>query len=251
VETEGYTHQLHFWYPAHGGIEQLPAALNKRVARFTPSFVVNSIRKVGSDWHVSNGVETRVYERLVCTIPLNTMARVVDGVPESVRTATETLRYNSLMTVTLGVRSSDAPQFTAVYVPAPEFIFHRISFPAVFSPHNAPEGTWLVQAEVTGFSGQGAFAMSDRCIVERVTADLTKMGMIDPRNVIYSRVITCDHGYVVRDFNCARNLVTARDYFEKDLEIRLCGRVAEFEYINMDQCMQRAMRVAKELDGCL
>ena len=45
IETEGYTHQLHFWYPAHGGIEQLPAALNKRVARFTPSFVVKSIRR--------------------------------------------------------------------------------------------------------------------------------------------------------------------------------------------------------------
>ena len=87
--------------------------------------------------------------------------------------------------------------------------------------------------------------------MERVTADLGKNADARRREtLIYSRVITCDHGYVVRDFHCARNLVTARDYFEKELGIRLCGRVAEFEYINMDQCMQRAIRVAKELDGC-
>ena len=38
VETEGYTHQLYFHYPAHGGIESLPRAMAGRVNHIVPDF---------------------------------------------------------------------------------------------------------------------------------------------------------------------------------------------------------------------
>ena len=41
------------------------------------------------------------------------------------------------------------------------------------------------------------------------------------------------YGYVVQDDNYRRNLKQAKAYFE-EIGIPLCGRVAEFEYINMD-----------------
>ena len=45
VETEGYTHQLYFHYPAHGGIESLPRAMADACAMSFPDFTVERIWK--------------------------------------------------------------------------------------------------------------------------------------------------------------------------------------------------------------
>ena len=52
---------------------------------------------------------------------------------------------------------------------------------------------------------------------------------------------------MVQDFNYRRHLETAKAYFQS-LGVALCGRNAEFEYINMDQCIERGFRVAAELN---
>ena len=54
------------------------------------------------------------------------------------------------------------------------------------------------------------------------------------------------YGYVVQDDNYRRNLNLAKAYFAQ-IGIPLCGRVAEFEYINMDVCIERARKVAQRL----
>jgi UDP-galactopyranose mutase len=56
-------------------------------------------------------------------------------------------------------------------------------------------------------------------------------------------VLRTKYGYVVQDDNYRRNLKQAKNYFEQ-IGIPLCGRVAEFEYINMDVCIERARKVA-------
>jgi UDP-galactopyranose mutase len=65
--------------------------------------------------------------------------------------------------------------------------------------------------------------------------------------ICYEKVIRTQYGYVVRDFTYRAHLDLARAYFE-GLGIELCGRVAEFEYINMDQCIERAIKVAARLE---
>ena len=52
---------------------------------------------------------------------------------------------------------------------------------------------------------------------------------------------------MVQNDDCRRNLKQAKTYFER-IGIPLCGRVAEFEYINMDACMERARSVAGRLN---
>jgi hypothetical protein len=58
------------------------------------------------------------------------------------------LRYNFLTTATIGYKGP-APRMTALYVADPMVPFHRLSFPSVFSPNNAPEGHFSVQGEVS------------------------------------------------------------------------------------------------------
>jgi protoporphyrinogen oxidase len=243
VETEGYTHQLYFNYPAHGGIEALPRALAKLVRKITPDFNVGRIWKERNQWCVSNGRVTRRFERLVSTIPIQELAHALAGTPPEILAAVDSLRYNSLMTIAVGLDSAKLPDYTAIYVPDPKIRFHRLSFPAVFSPHNAPPGRSIIEAEITTNPGDGTHEMSDEDILASVIGDLENMELVRPSEVCYSRVLRTKYGYVVQDDNYRRNLKQAKNYFEQ-IGIPLCGRVAEFEYINMDVCIERARKVA-------
>ena len=247
VETEGYTHQLYYNYPAHGGIESLPKAMARGVRNITSDFAVERIWKERDLWCVSDGKETRRYEKIICTIPIQELAHSLEGTPGEILAAVDALRYNSLMTIAVGLDSARLPDYTAIYVPDPEVRFHRLSFPAIFSPHNAPAGKSIIEAEITTNPGDGTHELSDDEIIQDVIGDLAAMDLIRPSEVCYGRVLRTKYGYVVQDDNVRRHLKAAKAYFEQ-IGIHLCGRVAEFEYINMDVCIDRARKLAARVN---
>ncbi len=248
VETEGYTHQLYFDYPKRGGIESLPLAMGSKVENIVTGFNVQKIWKEHRGWCVSDGRSTRRYDSLAATIPMHELVRAVEGVPREINDAVQSLRFNALTTVSIGLSTARLPDYTAVYVPDPEIRFHRVSFPAMFSHHNAPAGQALIQAEITTNPGDGTHEMSNDELLRDVIADLEAMGLIHASEVCYGRVIRTEYGYVVQNDDCRRNLKRAKAWFEQ-AGIALCGRLAEFEYINMDQCIDRGRKVAARLSG--
>lgn len=247
VESEGYTHQLHFYYPSTGGVEAIPAGMARRVRQITPEFAVRHVRRGKDGWLVSDGQREQVYERLVSTVPIVEMADMFEGVPQEIKDCVRALRYNSLFTVTIGLSSARLPDYTAIYVPAPSLLFHRLSFPGQFSPHNVPSGQSLIQAEITANPGDGIWELEDSEILRRVIAGLESMDLMKPSEICYSKVIRTQYGYVVQDFTYRRYLDKAKAYFEGQ-GVALCGRNAEFEYINMDQCIERGIKVAQRLN---
>jgi protoporphyrinogen oxidase len=247
VETEGYTHQLYFHYPAQGGIESLPRAMARRVANVVSDFSVERIWREGARWCVSNDQTTHRYDALISTIPIQELAAALEGTPPEIRAAVNALRYNSLVTVSVGLDTARLPDYTAIYVPDPETRFHRLSFPAAFSPNNAPAGQSIVQAEITTNPGDGAHEMTDEALAADVIGDLENMDLARGSQVNYVRVIRTRYGYVVQNDDCRRYLRQAKAYFEQ-IGIPLCGRVAEFEYINMDVCIERARKVADRVN---
>ncbi len=247
VETEGYTHQLYYNYPSHGGIESLPRALEQRVRKITPDFTVEHIWKEGNKWCVSNDWYTRRYDQLISTIPVQELAWALVDTPKEIMASIQALRFNSLMTVAIGLDSARLPDYTAIYVPDPEVRFHRLSFPAAFSPNNAPPGKSIIEAEITTNPGDGTHEMSDEQILADVIGDLQTMELVRPSEVCYTRVLRTKYGYVVQDDNHRKHLKKVKEHFEA-IGIPLCGRVAEFEYINMDVCIDRARKLADRLN---
>lgn len=247
VETEGYTHQLNFYYPEHGGIEALPAAMADRVEHITNGFSIRNVRRHGDRWTVSDGRSERDYERVVATIPIHELVKIVEGVPQDIQDCVGRLRYNSLITVTVAVPTANIPDYTAIYVPEPSLIFHRLSFPAIFSPANAPHGMTLIQAEITVNSWDPLWAAPDADLVKRVVDGLESMELVKRSEICYEKVVRTPYGYVVQDFQIRTGLKRAKAYFE-EIGMPLCGRVAEFEYINMDQCIERGIAVADRMN---
>src|SRR5207248_7282632 len=67
IETEGYTHQLYFFYPRAGGIESLPRAFASQVRKLRTGYRVEKVRKTAHGWAVN---DEREYRTLVTTMPI-------------------------------------------------------------------------------------------------------------------------------------------------------------------------------------
>src|SRR5260370_41597850 len=67
IPTEGYLHQLYFYYPIEGGYEAVVHAFAKKVkGRICTSSPVERIERDGSKWIVQTAKgETRTYDTLV------------------------------------------------------------------------------------------------------------------------------------------------------------------------------------------
>ena len=244
IPTEGYLHQLYYYYPIEGGYEAIVHAFAKKVlGRICTSTVVKSIGRDGSKWIV-NG--ERRYDALVSTLPIHELLNVWPDAPKEAREAAAKLRYNSLINVLLGMKGKADHEYTAVYVPDPAILFHRISFPQSFSPRNVPADGSSIMAEITANEGDGTWEMSDEQIVERTLAELTSIGFVKPADVVYRRVVRFQYGYPVYDLDYRKNVTALRESIAA-AGLHLLGRFAQFDYINSDVCVERALALAPQL----
>lgn len=251
ISTEGYTHQLYYFYPRKGGFEALPKALADAASpRCTvrTDFKVESVRRDGSRWIVAGGAEERAYDRLVSTIPIQEFVPMLQAVPDDIVRAVQALRYNPSVFVLLGLEDCLAKDITAVYFPQPDLAFHRVCFMHTFADDVAPPGKLSAVAEISCRGEDDNWRGSDEEIVSKVVTGLTREGFIQPSQVITTDVRRVRYSYVVYDHAHHRNTEMIRSYCG-DLGIELLGRVSQFEYWNTDQCFFEAMRLAARLNG--
>jgi protoporphyrinogen oxidase len=249
IETEGYTHQLYFYYPNHGGIQALIRALEDRVSsRIHKDFAVSKVYKRDNKWVISAAGDEREFDTLISTIPVLDLAGLIDGVPRKVVQALSDLKYNSLISVLLGVDVPRLNDITAIYLPDKDFYPNRVAFPMNFSDNNVPEGKSSIIAEITANEGDGIWELDDSRLAQHVVDGLDQRKIINRNTVCFSKVIRSKYAYVVYDLGYSDNTKTVRDYFTK-LGIILCGRFSEFEYLNMDACIERGIRLAHRLNS--
>ncbi len=251
IPTEGYLHQLFYSYPTEGGFESIVHAFAGRIrGDIVTSWSVAHVERAGDEWRVvSTTGEERRYRTLVSTLPIHELLKVWPDAPPAAVEAAKKLRYNSLVNVVLGSSEDPGHPFTALYVPDPEIVFHRLSFPKAFSTTCVPEGGYSVMAEITTNAGDGIWESGDDELIERVTSDVAKVGFINPERIVYRRVVRFLYGYPVYDLDYRRNVTAMRDAVAAT-GLHLLGRFAQFDYINSDVCVERALKLADDLrDG--
>lgn len=245
IPTEGYLHQLHFSYPVEGGFEAIVHGFARRVrGEIHTNCNVVSVRRDGERWLVrtQDGAE-RAYRTLVSTLPIHELLPVWEGAPPEAIEAAKKLRYNSLINVLLGFNEDRGHPYTAVYLPDPEIVFHRLSFPKAFSPRCVPEGCSALMAEITSDEND---RRTDDEILARVVNDLAAIEFANPQSVIYKRVVRFRYGYPVYDLEYSRNVAAMREAVARS-GLHLLGRFAQFDYINSDVCVERALALANTL----
>jgi protoporphyrinogen oxidase len=208
---------------------------------------VCAIAKRGDGWDLrfADG-SVRRYPTLVSTIPIFELVSLLEGgVPDTVRTAIEGLRYNALRVLLVGVKKLLRPGYATVYVADPESPAHRYCFSDGFSSRLAPDDCASIFAEVTHDPRVGP-ASTDSELTERTIAWLTRERFIDGSDVIVTDVRTIEYAYPVYDLAYKKNVAIVHEYFER-LGLHLLGRFAQFLYINSDVCIKNARTLARRL----
>jgi len=229
IETEGYLHQLQFFYPLEGGIEALAKGIADKIGdRVKPGNPVRDIKLEEKNIAV-NG---ELYDYMVSTLPLPELGRIIGG---DISKLSSSLDYNSVTVVGLGVRGR-LPDYHWLYVPQSDIIFHRVAFLSNYSPNMAPPERGTIIAEISHRPGE---AVKDP--VNEVVDGLEKMGI--SVEVEVDGVWVNNYAYVVTDRNYFSTLPILRRRLE-DMRILTLGRHGNWEYINMDAVWQRAKNMA-------
>lgn len=251
ISTEGYLHQLYYHYPEVGGYEAIPAAW----ASMLPSSSLRLGTTVERILPTDDGVEvvtdrgTDRFDRVVSTAPMSRLLDMLGDPPESVREAVDSLQVNPMAVITLGFAGVDTNQFTAVYFPDPDFLVNRASTPSVFSPRNAPEGCFSIQAEIVTSPTGSDLKQTDDDLIEHVHRGLLDHAVVRPdQRVVFADVQRFEHAYVVYTVGYEEHVKTVREWAESQ-GVHLHGRFGSHDYINVDGCVIRSRDLASRLNG--
>jgi protoporphyrinogen oxidase len=208
---------------------------------------VTGLRERDGMWLVEGPYGVKTFDIIVSTIPIFSLCKAIGDLPSQVSESLWGLRYNSLICVMIGLKTDRLPAYTAVYFPNKEFKPNRVAFPKVFSPDNVPQGKCSLVVEITANEGDGTWELSDSAVLDDVISGLEAIGIMSRYEISYSKVMRSKYAYVVYSLNYLKDISTVRKYLD-DMGIISCGRFAEFEYLNMDACVERAIAAAKKLD---
>ncbi|HWA08460.1 MAG TPA: FAD-dependent oxidoreductase [Opitutaceae bacterium] len=249
-KTEGYLHQLFYHYPRRGGYQAIAEGFARGTKPVRSRYEIKSVRRLpGGQWEITDGASPMVFDELVSTIPIQELVRMAKfPIPERVREAVRGLIVNPMYVVSLGIRGEDAEKMTAIYFPEEEFLVNRVSYPATFSPENAPAGHHSIQAEITCRANSPEWRMSDRDILEHTLDGLARRKLLARDTVVLTDVKRSKYSYVVYDDRYERNVKIIRDWFPRQ-GIHLVGRFSYFEYVNVDGAVARAMEMAGRING--
>lgn len=251
--SEGYLHQLYYSYPRRGGYSALMDAwsagvpadrtvLDSPVKRIVPAAESVRVEADGAYWD---------FDLVVSTLPVKYLVQLVPDVPTEVLDAVDRLVVNPMLVITLGFEGVDPLELTAVYIPDADYLVNRISYPAVFSPHNAPDGCFSIQAEITTKPGDEVMTWSDDQVVEHVVDGLRSRSLItDATPLVFSCVERFDQAYVVYTQGFEGDVKLVKDWFA-ERHIILHGRFGAHEYLNVDGCLDRSIELARALGADL
>jgi protoporphyrinogen oxidase len=231
-----------FYYPLRGGIEALPRAFASSLSNVHPGHEVVKLdlsRKVVT---FGNG-QSCDFSSLVSTIPLPALLRAATGVPSSLRSAIDALRFTSVFNANLGVDRNLSDKHW-VYFPEVDYSFYRVGFPHNFSPYQAPEGCSSIYAEIAYSPWK---PLDKSSALQRVVTDLQKARVLGSEDrIVAERCLDIPCAYVIYDHQ-HRDIVTAAREFLSQHDIHSIGRYGAWEYSGMEDAIWQGKLTAEQI----
>lgn len=231
-------------YPADGGyaeiyksfVPHLPALeLNQEIERIDP------LEKIAV---TATGGTVR-WRRLVSTIPLPALLRMVEGTPDALIGAVDRLEYMSLdlLLILVGDPLPDAPQ--RLYVADPAVPPHKIAFNHTSSESLRRRPVHAITAEIAYSPDK---PLQDPQALEKQTIDfLVDIALLrSAADVIWTDHLDIRYAYPVYTHQRLATVQAAKEYLEP-LSIHTLGRFGEWEYVNSDRCIKKGMDLARAL----
>jgi protoporphyrinogen oxidase len=185
--------------------------------------------------------ETLEYERLISTLPLDALLRILpplEGIPPE---APGKLRAVRVINVNLGVDRANLLPCHWAYFPEQEFPFYRVGSPTNYSRGVAPRGCSSLYVEVARRRDE---PFDEAGILDEVLEGLEKARILRRGDHILAReVLVLDPAYVIYDHFRKEQLPGILSELERH-EIVSTGRFGAWEYGSMETAMRQGRDAA-------
>ena len=196
--------------------------------------------------HFENG-KVVSYKHIVSSLPLPELVRMIHSTPHDVLEASEKLACTSCVIVTIGVDREDISEANWSYFYDDDFIFARVSFPHMQSPHNVPKGCGSIQTEVYYSKKYKPLDREPEECIESVIDDLKRCNLIlDSDTILFRHAKIIPYANVIFDLDRSKALSIVQGYLA-DLDIHCCGRYGEWGYHWTDQSFVSGEKAAQKV----
>jgi protoporphyrinogen oxidase len=188
---------------------------------------------------------------LLSSLPLRDLIRSLDpSAPPDVAAAAERLRYRELCLTAVMVDQEEPFPDHWIYLHDPGTRAGRVQNFGAWSPDMVPPGKTCLGVEYFCFEGDQIWEMPDDEAVELATAELARIGLIDPAQVTNGVKVRVPNAYPMYDSDYREAVATIRGYLEHFQNLRTFGRNGLHRYNNQDHSMWTAMLATRNhLDG--
>ena len=262
VQDKNFYYTNYMKYPKKGGFrsilnncrEGLDIRFNKEVCAIDTA---NKIVKF------KDGT-TAEYTRLISSLPLPEIVKMLDDVPEEVKTAAENLMHTSGYMVSLGFNKPDIAKHLWFYIYDEDILASRVYSPNLKSPDNVPEGCSSLQAEIF-FANSGELqkkcpplaggpksmisrrglsnpATQPDTILDNTIENLTSMGIFKEEDLIVKDIRFEKYANIIFDKDIYKNRAAVLEYL-KAKGIESIGRFGKWEYMWTHQAFEDGRKV--------
>lgn len=237
VDNHYYANEMR--YPKQGGyfsfikpmLEEIDIRLNKKAVSINLS-----VRSVT----FADG-EVVFFDKLINTIPLPELIRIIDGVPESVKAAAESLLYTTIDLISVGFSKILENKNLWFYIYT-DTLAARAYSPSLKSPDSVPDGASSLQFEIYKLS------TSDELTAEDMIADikgyLIKSKLCSEDDILFLHHKKIPYGNVVYDHDMEVRRQVILDYLNSN-SIITAGRFGEWSYLWSDQALLSGKHAAE------
>jgi len=242
IKSEGYKHQLYFYYPKRGGIESIVKSLlrmgKENINEIHTSQKILSIEKKLSTFKINTSEIDFTTQNLISTIPINQLISLFKfDVPDNVREAAQNLLSNSIYITMLKLKKDNLKNNFTITIPDQNIIFHRINKLNFINDEIKNSKYSYILVETT--FREDINLLSKKNMNKRVIDDLVKLKLVMKNDVVKVQTFEYKDAYVIYDLHHKNNTEIVKKYL-KSIGINVLGRFGKFKYINSDQALFEA-----------
>jgi protoporphyrinogen oxidase len=190
----------------------------------------------------SNGdVFDHTIDSVVSSIALSDLVLSLDPAPpREVVEAASMLRYRELVLVALMTTEKEPFPDNWIYLHDPDTRAGRVQNYGAWSEDMVRPGTTCLGVEYFCFEGDEIWEMSEADAVALATAELARIGLLDPSKVVDGVKVRVPKAYPMYDSRYESAVATIRAYLERFQNLATCGRNGLHHYNNQDHSMWTA-----------
>lgn len=178
------------------------------------------------------------YQRLISSLPLTEIVKMVQRCPSDVKEAASKLECTSGYHVSIALKTKTVPPYLWWYIYDKDILAARVYSPSLKSSNNAPEGCSSLQMEV--YCKENEYTEQE--LFERTVGKLIEAGIINGEDILFTHVGFEKYANVIFTKPIYESRKIVRDYLTS-VGIETIGRFGEWDYLWSDQALMSGLKI--------